>query len=164
MSKAILSTLLATLIGVVASTAHAANGISDSTLAEMGLSGLTVMTDSDALAIRGKGYFGGSSNGGGCHFCKPRATKEPWSAAAGNSFANIRLGGECPDCVPNGDAHSENAYAAEGPYAASGENFSEAGAEVSNIEVVVIDGVTKSITTTVKARVFAGGFSSAMSF
>jgi hypothetical protein len=55
-------------------------------------------------------------------------------------------------------------YAAEGPYAASGENFSEAGAEVTNIEVVVIDGSTKSVTTTLKARVFAGGFSSAMSF
>jgi hypothetical protein len=164
MSKAILSMLVATLIGVAASTAQAANGISSSTLAEMGLSGLTVMSDNDALAVRGKGYFGGSSNGGGCRLCKPRASKEPWSAAAGNSFANIRLGGECPDCVPNGDAHSENAYAAEGPYAASGENFSEAGAEVSNTEVVVIDGVTKSITTTVKARVFAGGFSSAMSF
>jgi hypothetical protein len=163
MSKVILSTLVATLIGVAASTAHAANGISASTLAEMGLSGLTVMSDNDALAIRGKGFAGGSQNGG-CHFCGPRAKKEPWSAAFGNSFANISIGGDCPDCIPNGDAHSENGYAAEGPYAASGENFSEAGAEVSNIEVVVIDGVTKSITTTVKARVFAGGFSSAMSF
>jgi hypothetical protein len=162
MSKAILSTLVATLIGVAASTAHAANGISTSTLAEMGLSGLTVMSDNDALAIRGKGYAGGSSNG--CRLCGPRAKKEPWSAAAGHSFADISFGGECPDCIPNGNSHSENAYAAEGPYAASGENFSEAGAEISNIEVVVIDGVTKSITTTVKARVFAGGFSSAMSF
>ena len=99
MSKAILSTLVATLIGVAASTAHAANGISTSTLADMGLSGLTVMSDSDALAIRGKGYAGGSQNGG-CRLCGPRAKKEPWSAAAGNSFANIRLGGECPDCVP----------------------------------------------------------------
>jgi hypothetical protein len=122
------------------------------------------MSDSDALAIRGKGYFGGSSSGGGCHFCGPRAKKEPWSAAAGNSIADITLGGDCPDCVPNGHSHAEHFYAAEGPYAASGESFSEAGAEVSNIEVVVIDGVTKSITTTVKARVFAGGFSSAMSF
>jgi hypothetical protein len=163
MSKAILSTLVVTVIGVAASTSHAANGISAGTLAEMGLSGLVVMSDSDGLAIRGKGFAGGSQSGG-CHFCGPRAKKEPWSAAFGNSFANISFGGDCPDCIPNGDAHSENGYAAEGPYAASGENFSEAGAEVTNIETVVIDGVTKSITTTVKARVFAGGFSSAMSF
>jgi hypothetical protein len=162
MSKAILSTLVATLIGVAATTAQAANGISSSTLAEMGLSGLTVISDQDALAIRGKGFAGGTQNG--CRLCGPRGKKEPWSAAFGNSFANIRLGGECPDCVPNGDAHSENGYAAEGPYAASGETFSEAGAEVTNIETVVIDGSVKSITTTVKARVFAGGFSSAMSF
>jgi hypothetical protein len=163
MSKLLLSTIVAALICVAASTANAANGISAGTLADMGLSGLTVMSDNDALAIRGKGYAGGSQNGG-CRICGPRGKKEPWSAAAGNSFANIRLGGECPDCVPNGDAHSENMYAAEGPYAASGENFSEAGAEVTNTETVVIDGVSKTITTSVKARVFAGGFSSAMSF
>ncbi len=71
MSKAILSTLVATLIGVAASTANAANGISADALADMGLSGLTVMSDNDALAIRGKGYAGGSQNGG-CRLCGPR--------------------------------------------------------------------------------------------
>jgi hypothetical protein len=163
MSKAILSALFAALIGVAATTANAANDISSSMLAEMGLSGLSVISDSEALAIRGKGFAGGTQNGH-CRLCGPRAKKEPWSAAFGNSFADIRLGDACPDCGPDGEAHSENGYAAEGPYAASGENFSEAGAEVTNIEVVVIDGSTKSITTTLKARVFAGGFSSAMSF
>jgi hypothetical protein len=132
-------------------------------LAEMGLSDLSIMSDSDALAVRGKGFAGGSQNGS-CRLCGPRAKKEPWSSAFGNSFATITLGDACPDCGPDGTAHSENGYAAEGPYAASGENFSEAGAEVTNIETVVIDGSTKSITTTLKARVFAGGFSSAMSF
>jgi hypothetical protein len=150
MNKAILSTCVAALVLVTAATASASNGISRGTLAEMGLSGLSVMSDSDALAIRGKGF---------CHVCGPR--KDSSSVAFGNSFATISL--DCPDCA-EGTAHSENGYAAEGAFAASGENFSEAGAEVTNIEVMVIDGSTTSITKTLKARVFAGGFSSAVSF
>jgi hypothetical protein len=35
---------------------------------------------------------------------------------------------------------------------------------VTNVEIVVIGDVTKSITTTCSTKVFAGGFSSAMSF
>ena len=48
MSKVILSTLVAALV-CVAGSAKAANGISTSTLSQMGLSGLAVMSDSDAL-------------------------------------------------------------------------------------------------------------------
>ena len=48
--------------------------------------------------------------------------------------------------MKDGGAHSENAYFAEGPYGASGENYSEAGSVVTNIEVVDIDGVTKTVT------------------
>jgi hypothetical protein len=157
MSKAILSTFAAILLCAAASTAEAANGISTSTLAEMGLSGLSVMSDSDALAIRGKGFFG-------CRLCGHRSSVEPSSVAFGNSFATISLADACPDCGPEGTSHSENGYAAEGPFAASGDNFSEAGVEVTQIETTVIGGNTQSITTTVKARVFAGGFSSAVSF
>ena len=154
MSKTFLSLLGAALVCVAASTATANDGIAAGTLADMGLAGLDVMSDSDALSIRGKGFAGGYKTA--CKFCGPRATKEPWSAAFGNSFATIE--------TKDGAAHSENGYAAEGPYGASGENFSEAGSVVTNVEVVVIDGVTKSITTTCSTRVFAGGFSSAMSF
>jgi hypothetical protein len=35
---------------------------------------------------------------------------------------------------------------------------------VTHIETTVVDGSTRSITTTIKGRVFAGGFSSAVSF
>jgi hypothetical protein len=155
MSKVILSTLAAALLCVTATPAVAANGISSGTLAEMGLAGLTVMSDSDALAIRGKGF---------CRLCGHRSSVEPSSVAFGNSFATISLGDACPECGPDGTSHSENGYAAEGPFAASGENFSEAGAEVTHIETTVVDGSTRSITTTIKGRVFAGGFSSAVSF
>jgi hypothetical protein len=155
MNKVLLSTLVAALVYVAAGTANAADGISSTTLGDMGFSGLTVMSDSDALSIRGKGFAGGHQNGR-CRTCGPRGKKQPWSAAFGNSFATIE--------TEDGIAHSENGYAAEGPYGASGENFSEAGSVVTNVEIVVIGDVTKSITTTCTKRVFAGGFSSAMSF
>jgi hypothetical protein len=158
MSKPILTTLVAALICASATTTNAAHGISSGTLADMGLSGLAVISDREALAIRGKGFVGG------CHLCGRRISKEPESAAFGNSFATINIENICPDCGPEGTAHSENGYAAEGPFAASGENLSEAGVEVTNIEVSVVDGNTRSVTTTLRARVFAGGFSSASSF
>ena len=155
MSKTFLSLLGAALVCVAASTATADSGVSAGTLADMGLSGLDVMSDSDALSIRGKGFSGGHTTGV-CKHCGPRVTKQPWSAAFGNSFATIE--------TKDGSASSENGYAAEGPFGASGENFSEAGSVVSNVETVVIGDVTKTITTTCTTRVFAGGFSSAMSF
>lgn len=139
----------------IAVSAQADSGIHAGTLADMGLGGLDVMSDSEALAIRGKGFSGGHFKG--CKTCGPRATKQPWSSAFGNSFATYT------DKEGN-TAHSENGYAAEGPYSASGENFSEAGGIVTTVETVVIDGSTKTITTTCATKVFAGGFSSAMSF
>jgi hypothetical protein len=155
MCKAIFTTIAATLLYLAASPANAAGGISSSTLAEMGLAGLTVMSDSDGLAIRGKGF---------CNLCGHRSSVEPSSVAFGNSFATFSLGDACPECGPDGTSHSENGYAAEGPFAASGENFSEAGGEITHVETTVVDGSTRSITTTIKGRVFAGGFSSAVSF
>jgi hypothetical protein len=153
MSKLFAPMFAAMIVCMAASAADAADAVSSSTLADMGLSGLHLMNDNDALAIRGKGFSGG--HGIGCKSCRSRA-KKPWSSAFGNSFATIE--------IENGGAHSENGYTAEGPYAASGDNFSEAGLETVNVEVIVVDGVTKSISTTCKTRVFAGGFSSAMSF
>jgi hypothetical protein len=139
----------------VAGSAFADQGISSSTLSEMGLSDMTVISDQDALSVRGLGFSGGHRSKG-CTKCGSRAKKAPWSAAFGNSFATID--------GKEGDAHSQNAYLAEGPYGASGENYSEAGSEVTNIEIVEIDGVVKKLTTTCTTRVFAGGSSSAMSF
>jgi len=154
MSKIFLSTMAAALV-CVAGYARADEGISANTLSAMGLSDMTVMSDSDALAVRGLGFTGGQWSKG-CKSCGSRATKAPWSAAAGNSFATIG--------IHDGGAHSENAYAAEGPYGASGENYSEAASVVTNIEVVDIDGVVKTLTTTCITKVYAGGSSSAMSF
>lgn len=156
MSKVILSTLCAALVCVAVSNAKAAEGISAGAMSDMGLSALTVMSDSDGLAVRGKGYHG-------CTSCGPRGKTAPSSKAFGNSFATIATTG-CDSCAPAGGAHSENGYLAEGPYAASGENYSEAGATVTKIESVNIDGVVKSVTTINNTMVWAGGSSSAMSF
>jgi len=153
MSKYILS--MVAMLVYMAGTAHADESISANTLADMGLSGITVMSDSDALAVRGLGFRGGDHSKG-CSNCGIRTIKSPWSAVAGNSFATIGVEG--------GGAHSENGYAAEGAYAASGENYSEAAREISNVEIINIDGVVKSVTTVCTTRVYAAGSSSAMSF
>jgi hypothetical protein len=81
---------------------------SQRTLSEMGLGGLVVMSDDEALGIRGFGFKGG--HGGSS------------AVAFGNSFATIN--------TPFGTAHSENGYAAEGKKFAFGANHSEAGVEL----------------------------------
>ena len=78
---------------------------SQRTLDAMGLGGLAVMSDEEAMSVRGHGFMGGSS-----------------AAVFGNSFATFTS--------PLGTSHSENGYAAEGNKFAFGKNFSEAGLEV----------------------------------
>ena len=58
-------------------------------LSEMGLGGLDIMTDAQALTVRGHGFMNGSS-----------------ARVFGNSFATFD--------TPSGTSHSENGYAAEG--------------------------------------------------
>jgi hypothetical protein len=100
----------------IAATAIAAQSIraesgrpSRQTLAAMGLEGISVLSDNDAMSIRGFGFKGG--NGGSS------------VAVFGNSFATIN--------TPFGSAHSENGYAAEGSKFAVGANHSEAGVEIT---------------------------------
>jgi hypothetical protein len=155
MSKVILSTLVAALVCVAVSSAQAANGISAGTLDAMGLSSMTVMSDSDAMAVRGKGFTG---------ICDSCGRTEPSTRAFGNSFATMNLE-SCPDCVAlDGSSHSENGYIAEGPFYSAGTNFSEAGASFSTVESVDVGGSITTVTNTTTARVFAGGFSTARSF
>jgi hypothetical protein len=154
MSK-VITTLCAALVCVVVSNAKA-EGISAGAMSEMGLSGLTVMSDSEGLAVRGKGSIG-------LH-CDSCVRTEPSAKAFGNSFATMRLE-NCPDCVAlEGGSHSENGYVAMGPYYAAGTNFSEAGAVYTTIESVDVGGAVTTLTKTTSARVYAGGFSTARAF
>jgi hypothetical protein len=73
-------------------------------LEQMGLGGIVVMSDDEALTVRGHGYKGGGSS----------------AMAFGNSFATINGGAM-------GGAHSQNAYIANGKHVAKGDNFSFAG-------------------------------------
>lgn len=101
-------------------------------LVEMGLPGLTIMSDAKGLAVRGHGYCGCGD--------VPRCGHQsgPSSAAVfGNSFATI--------VTPTGDAHSENGYQASGSHQASGTNNSFAG----------------SVANDCSTQVFAGGSSTA---
>jgi len=81
---------------------------SQQTLADMGLGGLVVMSDDEAMAVRGHGFKGGGRSA---------------VSVFGSSFATID--------TPLGGAHSENGYTAEGKHFAKGANFSEAGVEIT---------------------------------
>ena len=72
----------------------------------MGLGGLTIMSDDEALAVRGLGFRSGGSS----------------AQASGDSFATIN--------TPMGLAHSENGFNASGKHEASGDDFSFAGTEI----------------------------------
>ncbi len=128
------------------SLSQAAEGLIPSkTLNALGLGGATVVSDTVAAEVRGMGY----------------APSPSVSIAAGGSFAVI---GDKHGHHGGAAAGTVNVYFAKGQYAASGANFSEAGLIKVHSEVVTIDGITKSVTTTKSTRVYAGGFSSAMSF
>lgn len=75
------------------------------TLSDMGLSGLRVVSDEDALSIRGQGFKRGTS-----------------ARAWGNSYAFVR--------TKKGSAGSVNGYHSDGKHFAAGGNYSFAGATV----------------------------------
>jgi hypothetical protein len=153
MSKSILSLLAAALVCIAATSAQADNGISSGTLQAMGLSGLTVMSDSDAMSIRGMGYRGKS---------KYQAKIKSSAEAEGRSWAKAEIeDGEYAEA----ETGSRNSYEAEGTHYASGENFSEATVSKTNSTTTTLpDGTSASVTTVYSIHVEAGGFSSATAF
>jgi hypothetical protein len=97
--------LLLLAVAMIGSSARAGEDRpSQAMLEQMGLSGMTVMSDADAMSVRGHGFNGG-------HGSSVRVY--------GNSFATIR--------TKNGTAHSENGYAVSGKNFAAGANGSIAG-------------------------------------
>ena len=94
---------LAMMAGL-ASVTWAADRPSQQVLSDMGLGGLTILSDSQSLAVRGFGY-------------------SP-TRAAGWGFAVVS--------TKNGSAGSFNSYSAKGQHKSWGENYSEAGVEITN--------------------------------
>jgi hypothetical protein len=151
-----LSVVTAMMVCMVAVAAQADQGISSGTLDSMGLSGLAVMSDSDAMSIRGMGYRGGSRSG-----YKHKKDNRPNAEADGKSWAEVELDGYKEEA----EAGSRNSYEANGIYEASGDNFSEATmSKTESTTTVFSDGTTASVTKAYSIHVEAGGFSSAKAF
>ena len=113
----------------------------------MGLADMVILSDAEALAVRGKGWHPDLDLdvdlGEG---------EKPWVAVGGISLAALSH--------EDGQAGSINFYLAEGKYSAGGSNLSEAGKTVTETLSVDIGGVIKSETTIKSIHVFAGGASS----
>jgi hypothetical protein len=91
------------VVASLSSAALACDCLSQTVLSDMGLGGLVVMTDSEALSVRGMGY-------------------SP-THAAGWSWASIKFKGA--------SAGSKNSYSAKGKHKAFGDSNSEAGVEIA---------------------------------
>jgi hypothetical protein len=162
MSKAILSLLAAALVCAAGTSALASDEISTSTLSSMGLSGMQVMTDGQALAVRGMGFMGGRNGYMSRRDDHKQEASKPWAKADGKSWASVDLDGQHSE---DAGAGSHNSYAAEGKYEASGENFSEATLSKTDSTIVgYTDGTYSSETMVHTIHVEAGGFSSAKAF
>ena len=122
------------LVVALSGSAWAEHGaVNEATLQEMGLSGIQLMSDDAALAIRGLGWE---------PMMRPRGHKKPWSMASGGSYASIDNKPDRrwePDGEPlagssggggRGDwnigAGSHDGFLAEGKYLAGGEHGSKA--------------------------------------
>jgi len=166
MTKIIATLPALALVVALSSSALADNGlVSQSALQEMGLAGIEVMSDQDAMAIRGLGYDGG--------YDMPTVDghEKPWSLAFGVSYATV--GGEGGH---GSNGHSSNGhgggasagtldgFVAEGKFMASGEHFSEAGKVVTKTTELQVKGQPATLEIKTRSiRVFAGGFATASS-
>lgn len=133
--KYLICTLATVALVVAANTSRADNHIPNNALNEMGLSGLTVMSDSEAMNVRGQGF----------------------AFAGGISWTTVGLF--------DNSAGSVNVYGTLGKYEASGANASVGGVVRFRIKDVDHSDSTSSRETRVRGYVIgAGGFSTAKSF
>lgn len=126
---------------MMSANALAENGaVSEATMQEMGLGGMQVMSDQEALAVRGKGFLVPGSA----------------SLAFGASYATIGNGGILS---PNSTG-AVNGYLADGTYMAGGSQLSEATRTTTNVEILTVQGLPATTMTTIRTRYLAaGGFS-----
>ena len=124
------------LLVALSGSAMADNGaISSAKLDAMGLSGIELMSDADAMQIRGQGF----------------------SLAFGISYATISGRG-------GASAGSLDGYLAKGKYMAMGEHYSEAGTSVTKTNKLFLKGkLVKKTVWTMTRTVGAGGAASSSS-
>ncbi len=142
------------LVVALSSSAVADNGINDATLADMGLAGVELMNDAEAMEIRGLGYNGGHQ------MPQPSGHEKPWSLAFGVSYAGVEGG----DSHSGAGAGTLDGFIAEGKFMASGEHYSEAGLTKVESHELQVKGQPATLEIKTKSiKVFAGGFATASS-
>lgn len=126
----------------------------EDTLKAMGLSGIEVMSDEDAMAVRGMGYRGMDRY-------RAQVKKYSSASASGHSWAKIKIDGHVVDA----DAGTRNRYDADGKYYASGVNYSKASKTITETRRVS-HGYGRPFVEvkTYKLTVEAFGYSSAKAF
>jgi hypothetical protein len=135
--------LMGLALTVVAALGNSAiaedNRPSQATLNQMGLGGLVVMSDADAMDVRGMGY----------RPSRTRSKSSKWGNSSKKSHSSVQVVGNSFATIngKKGGAHSENSYAVQGTHFAAGGNGSAAG-------VIKTHGRKVSSTT-----FFATGFS-----
>ncbi len=138
------------LIVALSGSAFADNGISQATLQDMGLADIELMSDADAMTIRGLGWDGGHD------IPEPPTGDKPWSLAFGISYATVGTG--------NASAGTVDGFVAEGKFMAAGEHFSEAGLVRVGEHELQVKGLPATLEIhTTSVRVYAGGFATASS-
>jgi len=144
------------LVVALSGSAVADNGISQATLQDMGLAGIELMSDADAMAIRGMGYDLGDHVPN-----SPSRHDRPWSLAFGVSYAEVEKDGRGDI---EGEAATLDGFISLGTYMASGEHFSEAGIVKVEMHELQVKGQPATLEIKTKSlRVYAGGFATASS-
>ena len=154
MTKLFVSLPALALVVALSGSATAENGaISSATLNEMGLASMQIMSDEEALAVRGLGWLDD-------YEIPTRHAKKPWSLAFGVSFAGV----EFENNNLEGKAGTKNGFFAKGKFMAMGEHLSEALITKSTTKELWVKGVlaTKRVYTK-SVGVAAGGGASASS-
>ncbi len=129
----------------------------------MGLSGMQIMSDTDALAVRGMGWIGDDHGG---------PSTKPWVMVSGHSYASIPGGTWEPNGHDDngggtrtiGIARSENWYQAAGKYYASGGNESVAMYTHEHTVHTTVGDRSAIMKTVNSYQYFAGGSSYGKAF
>ncbi len=145
------------LVVALSGSALADNGtVSKIALQEMGLAGMQVMSDEEAMSIRGLGWSQDphqmpQPNGG---------HEKPWSLAFGVSFATVDVEGR----RGGGEAGTLDGFLAEGKFMASGAHLSEAGYTKTMSTELQVKGLPATLEIKTRSlRVYAGGSATASS-
>ena len=147
------------LVVAVSAGAYADNGaINEATLQDMGLAGMSILSDQDSMEVRGMGSGPGMSK---LYKLKRLVRrKKQLNVAFGLSYAHVEL-----PRGATGKAGSIDGYLSVGKFHAEGAHYSEAGYSIKKTKALRISGkpARKRIRTT-DVLVWAGGDATSTSY